>query len=283
METQNYKMSQEKIESYREWLIDTEKSTSTVEKYIRDISGFYKYLPQPPIVTKKLVLQYKAYLSDKYAVTSLNSMLIAINGYFDYCGWPEMKVKLEKCQRSLFCEQERELDKEDYFRLVNAARSSGNDRLMLVIECICSTGIRVSELAFITVKAVQRGRAEISLKGKTRVILLPSKLCEKLLTYTKAAGIVNGCIFKTKHGNVMNRSNIWRDMKALCTLAEVDPSKVYPHNLRHLFARTFYQCDKDIVRLADVLGHSSVETTRIYTISSGEEHIRKINQLDLVI
>ena len=276
-------LNPQRIEKYKAWLIGEEKSKNTVEKYSRDIRAFYNYLPPDKEVTKLAVIGYKEYLCKHFAASSVNSMLTALNTFFAYAGWPECRVKLMKFQRHIFCEKAKELSKAEYVRLLQAARKKENHRLALLIETICATGIRVSELRFITVEAVRLGRAEITGKGKRRVIFLAAKLCKSLRQYMGQEGIKTGYIFRTKSNNPLDRSNIWSSMKALCREAGLEPGKVFPHNLRHLFARTFYSIDKDIARLADLLGHSSIETTRIYTISSGEEHIRKINRLGLII
>ena len=210
-------------------------------------------------------------------------MLTAANGFFRFLGWKELPVKLLRLQKNLFLEESRELTRQEYVRLVNAARQAGNQRLTLVLQTICATGIRVSELRFITVEAVSRGRAEISNKGKRRIVFLPEKLRRLLRSYARAQKITAGAVFITRTGQPLNRSNIWRDMKALCQCAGVAPEKVFPHNLRHLFARIFYSMEKDLSRLADILGHSSVDTTRIYTAESGAVHARQMERMGLVV
>ncbi|KAF5063311.1 Tyrosine recombinase XerD [anaerobic digester metagenome] len=271
------------VEDYLQYLREDERSQATLEKYRRDVMGFYLSLPAGKQVDKHTVQGYKELLLQRYAVSSVNSILTALNGFFRYVGWHECRVRTVKTQRNLFCAPEKELTKKEYLRLLAAAERENNERLNLLMQTICSTGIRVSELRFVTVDAVRQGRACVSCKSKTRVIFLPKPLCRVLGAYIRKRGIKSGAIFITRSGKPMDRSNIWAAMKALCVSAGVEPGKVFPHNLRHLFARTFYSIEKDISRLADLLGHSSIETTRIYTISSGEEHRRKIELLGLVV
>lgn len=272
------------LDGFRAHLIEEERSSATIEKYLRDVGAFIGFLPADRQADKEQVLAYKDHLaSSGYAVTSINSMLAAINRFFDYLGCPQFRVRPFKRQRTLFRDRSRELTREEYVRLVKAAEQKGNERLYWLLQTICATGIRVSEVRFITVEAARSGRAVISLKGKVRTILLPGKLCRKLLKYAHKQKIASGELFITKGGRSLSRGNIWADMKRLCTAAGVERAKVFPHNLRHLFARSFYSIDRDIVRLADVLGHTSIETTRIYTISSGDEHARKLEQLHLLI
>lgn len=230
-----------------------------------------------------MLIEWKEHLAKEYAPASVNTVLAALNGFLKFMGWDDLKVKPLKIQRSLFTDGSRELSREEYARLVRAAEKPGNRRLSLVLQTICSTGIRVSELKFITVAAVQAGRAEVSNKGKRRTVFLPKKLSKMLLAYLKEQKIREGPIFVTRRGKPLDRSNIWRDMKALCESAGVDPVKVFPHNLRHLFARTYYSVEKDLSRLADILGHSSVNTTRIYTMESGTVHLMQLERLGLLI
>lgn len=276
-------LKEEMIESYRNYLIEDEKSKNTIEKYIRDIEKFYHYFQDDKNVTKMRVIQYKSHLENNYAVSSVNSMLVAVNSFFSYLGWDEMRIKLIRRQRKIYCPEEYELSREEYKRLIEAAEKKGKCRLSMVMKTVCATGIRISELRYVTLEAVKTGRAQITLKGKTRIIFLPGKLCRQLQSYARSNKITGGYIFRTKNGNPLDRSNIWHEMKIICQEAGVSDTKVFPHNLRHLFARTYYAAKKDIVRLADILGHSSVETTRIYTISSGEEQAREIDMLQLVI
>lgn len=256
-------------------LREDEKSASTVEKYIRDVNAFIDFLASRPL-TKQEVMEYKKQITEHYAPASVNSMLVSVNCFLSFIGCSECRVKLVKIQRQMFVNEKKELTAQEYRRLLKAA---GGTRLELVIRTICETGIRVSELEFITVKAVESGRAVVDCKNKTRVILIPSALRKILLHYIKRTGVRAGSVFVTKTGKPLNRSNIWRDMKSLCEKACVDPEKVFPHNLRHLFARTFYSLERDIVRLADLLGHSSINTTRVYTIESGREHFNCLERM----
>lgn len=259
-----------------------EKSRNTVEKYSRDIRTFMVYLNGKDL-TRENVLAYKAYLIENYATRSVNSMLIAVNRLFCYLGWQDLKVKTLKLQRQVYCPEEKELTRNEYERLVLTARKNGNERLELILQTICGTGIRISELRYITVEAAKTGEAVVSLKGKTREVLIVKKLRNMLLDYAKRNRIKEGPVFVTRTGKPVCRTNIWREMKSLCSLAKVDPQKVFPHNLRHLFARIFYNINKDIAKLADILGHSNIETTRIYIVSSGVEHLRFLESMRLVI
>lgn len=269
------------IEQYKENLIQEEKSAATLEKYLRDVCAFFAFADHREI-TKELVMDYKKYLMDKgYAVRSINSMLASLNSLLSFCGWADCKVKSIKTQRQIYCAEEKELTKAEYMRLLDASKKQ--PRLFLVLQTICGTGIRVSELSYFTVEAVKHGEITVSCKNKIRTILLPGKLRKMLLNYAKRNGIMEGIIFRTKSGKPLNRSNIWTKMKALCEAANVKPEKVFPHNLRKLFAATFYKIEKDIAKLADILGHSSINTTRIYIMSSGVEHRKKIERLGLVV
>lgn len=263
-------------------LKEEEKSQNTIAKYIRDIQRF-KAFAENRTMNRQLVLDYKAYLKQKYAIISANSMLAALNSFLRFCGRAGWCVKQYKVQREAYCTEEKELTKEDYLSLINTADREGNHRLSLVIQTLCAAGIRVSELPYITVEALQRGEAAVSCKGKTRTVFIAPKLRKKLLAYAKKQGIREGMIFVTKGGKPLNRSNIWKSMKALCKKAGVNSKKVFPHNLRHLFARVFYGMEKDIVKLADILGHSNINTTRIYIISTGAEHKRRIERMRLII
>lgn len=268
----------EKILEFKSELYKKERSRATAEKYIRDVKAFLSETKYP--ITKESVLKYKEYLCENYLPRSVNSMLSAVNAYLDFIGKGDCKVKAVKVQKRTFSDSEKELSRNEYERLLEAAKSK--PRLYFILQTICSTGIRVSELKFITVEALRRGYAEIDLKGKNRTILIPNKLCKALLKYAKAKKIGNGSVFVTKTGKPLDRSNIWADMKKLCKKACVDKKKVFPHNLRHLFARVYYSKEKDIVRLADILGHSSINTTRIYTMESGDIHRRQIEMLGLL-
>lgn len=268
--------------SYHQFLITEEKSPTTITKYLRDLQKFLTYTADRPI-TKELVIIYKEELKQQYATASINSMLASLNHYFDFAGLYDCKVKQIKQQRRVYCPEEKELSKEEYYRLIKAAQDLQKDRLSLIIQTICSTGIRISELECITVRAAQSGVAEVNCKGKSRQIFIPHKLKMMLLSYIKKQQIRQGPIFITKQGNPINRSNVWREMKNLCEIAQVRENKVFPHNLRHLFAKTYYKMEKDISKLADLLGHSSINTTRIYIISSGEEHRRQIDKMKLLL
>ena len=270
------------IAHFKGKLIQDEKSQATIQKYIRDVETFFTFA-EGEAITKKLVIRYKQSLVERYAPASVNSMLAALNRFFKEMGWYDCIVKAVKVQRQAFRTRERELTKAEYYRLLNAAKAKGDVRLYLLMETICATGIRVSELRFITVEALQHGRTFVSLKGKTRQVLIPATLCRELKRYAKEHGISAGSIFITKNGNPMDRSNILHCMKALCHLAKVDRQKVFPHNLRHLFACLYYKAVKDLSRLADILGHDSVNTTRIYTSVSGSEQRRQIERLGLVV
>lgn len=238
---------------------------------------------QGKAVTKGTVIAYKNHLQQNYAVRSVNSMLASINSLFAFLNWFDLRVKSLKLQQQVFCSEERELTRGEYKRLCQAAKQKKNERLNLIIQTICATGIRVSELQYITVEAAKCGESTVNCKAKTRSVFIVKELKQKLLHYAAAQGIKNGMIFLTKNGKPVNRTNIWREMKALCIDANVNPQKVFPHNLRHLFARTFYGIDRDIAKLADILGHSSINTTRIYIISTGTEHRRRMENMHLII
>ncbi len=273
-------IDRQSINLYRECLENEEKAFATVQKYSHDVSEFALWLGKQE-VTKSLVLSYKAYITEKYAVASVNSIISSLNSFFSFTGWNELRVKTVKVQKQIFSSAEKELTKSEYERLLEAAQHT-SQRLYLLMQCICSTGIRVSELRYITVESLTFGRAEINNKGKIRVVLLPSKLCKTLRQYAKKNKIKNGPIFVSKNGKPLDRSNIWASMKKLCKVAGVAASKVFPHNLRHLFARTYYRVQKDIVRLSDILGHANINTTRIYTCESGEIHRQQIQKLGLL-
>lgn len=278
---ENRKLSVRHLASFREHLILEEKSAATVEKYVRDANGFLEFAGDRE-VTKELAVAYKNDLQERcYAVRSINSMLASINSLMDFLNWADCKVKTLRCQRQTYCAAEKELTKAEYLRLLEASQSQ--EQLNLVIQAICGTGIRVSELRYFTVEAVRDGEITVRCKSKTRTILVPGKLKKRLLNYAKSCGIQTGPVFVTKNGKPIDRSNIWAQMKRLCTAAGVNPAKVFPHNLRKLFARTFYGIEKDIAKLADILGHSSINTTRIYIISTGTEHRRKIERLGLIV
>lgn len=274
-------ITNELIENFKIDLVEEEKAQATIEKYIRDILAFVEWL-SGRTVEKQTVLEYKQKLIEKYAPASVNSVLSSLNRFFAFAEWFNCKVKSIKIQKQVFAKQERELTKAEYDRLLAAALHKNNKRLYLLMQTICSTGIRVSELKFITVEAVKAQKAIINLKGKTRSVFLPDMLCKMLLRYIKEEKIKSGSVFVSKNGRPLDRCNIYHDMKKLCESANVDRSKVFPHNLRHLFARTYYSLEKDISRLADILGHSSINTTRIYTMETGEIHRKQIQKLGLL-
>ena len=269
------------IDAYCLSLVADERAAGTVQKYRRDITTFTRWLDGRP-VSKENAAGWKAHLLERgYKPETINSKLSAINGFFAYMNWA-IRVKFLKIQRQLFRDPARELTREEYTRLLTTAREKGQERLALIMETLCATGIRISELRYITVEAVKDGRATISLKGKIRTILMPTKLHRKLQKYAKKEKIASGAIFRTKSGKPISRRQVWYELKRLCAAAGVEAGKVFPHNLRHLFATTFYRACKDIARLADVLGHSSIETTRIYLAVSGAEQARQLDKLGLV-
>ena len=271
------------LKQFVDYLKNEERENSTIEKYLQNVQAFSNWL-QEREVTKENLTSYKEHLiMKKYNPKTINGMLSAINKFFIFTGWGDIKVKYLRIQRQLFRSAGRELTKAEYMKLLNKAQELGKERLSLLMQTICATGIRVSEVKYITVEAVKAGKAEISLKGKIRTILLLGKLCKKLLKYAKHKKITSGEIFLTRSGRGLGRKQIWAEMKALCKKAGIESGKVFPHNLRHLFARTFYKVCKDVAKLADVLGHSSIETTRIYLISTGAEHLQTLNKLQLLI
>lgn len=276
-------LTQDIIKDFKNWLKSEEKSTATVEKYTRDAGAFIQYAAGTPL-SKEVVIAYKNRLvMKKYAVRSINSMIASVNSLFSFLGRQDCRVKAIKLQRQIYCPEEKELTKGEYARLVNAAKQRGNERLNLIIQTICGTGIRVSELQYITAKAARSGEAVVSCKGKTRTVFIIPELRKKLLRYMAEQNIQSGVIFITRTGKPVSRTNIWREMKNLCIQADVNPDKVFPHNLRHLFARTFYNIEKDIAKLADILGHSSINTTRIYIVTTGREHCRRMEHMRLII
>lgn len=279
------KMTAALIAAYGRSLRGRERSPGTVEKYLRDIGAFSRWLGGGT-VSGETAARWKAHLLEQgYAPATVNSMLAAVNGLFRFLGWEDCRTRSLRLQRRMFREPGRELTRADYERLLQAARGQGRERLELLellMETLCATGIRVSELGYITVEAAKRRRAEISLKGKVRVILLPGKLSRKLLSYAARQKTASGAIFRTGSGRQLGRRQVWAELKALCRHAGVEPAKVFPHNFRHLFARVFYKASRDIAKLADLLGHSSLETTRLYLADSGAEHLRQLERLGLV-
>lgn len=274
-------ISNEQVRSFADHLRSEEKSKATQEKYLRDVNSFIRYA-NGSSVTKETVVSWKRYLADSgYSVTSVNSMLASVNSFLAFVGLPSCKVKTIRTQRQTYCAEEKELTKTEYIRLLAASKK--NEQLNLVLQTICSTGIRISELQYFTVEAIQSGEVTVECKSKSRRVFVPGKLKNILLNYAKRRSITKGAIFVTRTGRPLDRSNIWSAMKRLCATAGVNPGKVFPHNLRKLFARTFYSMEKDIAKLADILGHSSINTTRIYIITTGREHRRKIEKLGLLI
>ena len=273
-------ITENQINLYKNHLVNEEKSKITIEKYIRDVKAFSKWLADGEL-SKMVVLEYKNELIEKYAPATVNSVLASLNGFFEFNERYDLKVKNLKVQKQIFCQKDKELTKAEYERLLTAAKNKKNERLYLVMQTICSCGLRVSELSYITVDAVYSGRAQMKLKGKIRTILLTKELCAILKKYIKEQGIPSGSVFITRKGKPLDRFSIWRAMKRLCKTAGVAQEKVFPHNLRHLFARTYYSLQKDIVRLADILGHSSINTTRIYTLENGDIHQRQMQRLGL--
>lgn len=270
------------LSDFAEYLRTEERSEGTMQKYLRDVRRFLDWL-QKRELNKNEVLNWKAQLlADGYAPETVNSMIVALNRFLSFIGRSDCRVRTLRIQRKLFRRQERELTRSEYERLVQTAERKGQARLALLLEAIAATGIRVSEVKYLTVEAARAGRAEISLKGKIRVILLPNKLRRKLLKYAKKQKIVSGEVFLTRNGRGLSRKQIWAEMKMLCKRAGIAANKVFPHNLRHLFAREFYKICRDVVKLADVLGHSSMETTRIYLLSTGEEHVKQLARLRLI-
>ena len=272
------------IEDYLRRLAEDERETATIDKYRRDLRKFYEFLPAGKALDKNAVLAWKERLvAGGYASSSVNVMLASVNGLLTFAGHADWRAKFLKRQRTAFRDERRELARADYVKLVETAKKSGEERLALIMETICSTGIRVSELAFVTVEALRAGRAELMLKGKCRRILFPAALIKKLMRYAAAQAVTRGCLFRAKNGAPVSRHRVWFEMKRLSAKAGVAPSKVFPHNLRHLFAKVFYSMRRDIAKLADLLGHSSIETTRIYVATDGSEHLRQLNKMKLVM
>ncbi len=275
-------VTDDRLVQFEIFLKNDERSAATIEKYLRDVRRFCAFIGTDEI-KKERVMEYKRLLGSSYAVASANSMIAALNAFLRFNGWHEMCVKQFRVQRQAYCSEEKELTRAEYVRLLQTAQKRKNDRLSLIIQTICGTGIRVSELQYITVEALLQGEAVVRCKGKNRRIFIVPQLKKKLIRYVKEQRITSGSVFITKRGLPISRSNIWREMKSLCTEAGVSPSKVFPHNLRHLFARTFYRLEKDIAKLADLLGHASINTTRIYIITTGEEHRRKLEHMHLIV
>ena len=275
-------LATDKMQDFEVYLRNEERSAATIEKYMRDVRYFAIFIGDTEI-SKQTVLEYKSRLGETYAVASANSMIAALNCFLRFCGWHDLCVKQFKMQREVYCSEEKELTRAEYIRLLEAANAKHNERLNLIIQTICGTGIRVSELQYITVEALQNGEAIVNCKGKNRRVFIVPELKKKLLSYVKKQKISTGTVFVTRGGKPVSRNSIWKDMKALCEQANVSPCKVFPHNLRHLFARTFYGIEKDIAKLADILGHASINTTRIYIVTTGAKHKRKMEKMRLII
>lgn len=276
------KFTKSKLKQFELYIYNEEKAPATIEKYLRDLQKFYKFLPEGKEITREAVLEFKASLLDKYKISSINSILTALNNFLEYIKLGEYRVKLLRVQKKVFCQKGKGLTKAEYKRLLKAAKNYQLGKLYVIIQTICGTGIRISELEYITVESLCEGRAIINNKGKIREVLISNQLKKMLYQYCEQYEIENGSVFVSKRGKPLNRSNIWASMKALCKEAKVDEQKVYPHNLRHLFALTYYKMEKDVVRLADILGHSSIETTRIYTISDGYDCEKTFEKMGLV-
>ena len=276
------KITEQGVQAFEAQLYLNEKSPATVSKYVGAVRRLAAFL-QGAELTKKRLLEYREHLQGKSKAQTVNGALAAIGVFLDLNSWQDCKVKLLKVQRQAFLDERRELSEAEYKRLLTTARAKGNERLYLLMMTICGTGIRVGELVYITVEAARTGRAEIRMKGKNRTIILQKELRSRLLRYAKEQGIESAHIFRTKTGRPLDRANICHDMKKLCTAAKVDDRKVFPHNLRHLFARTFYAVERNLAHLADVLGHSRIETTRLYVAVSASVHERILNRMKLVM
>lgn len=276
-------ITEEDLKDYKRYLLDEEHSRATVEKYLRDVNAFARFLGEERVVDREKVRGYKQVLQEHYKISSANSMLAAVNNFLTFLGLSEWKVKLFKMQRVQYSRPETEMTEKDYEKLILAARRNGDRKMSMLMQTIGSTGVRISELKYITVESLERGRAEIYNKGKSRVVLLPVELSRMLKKYCRSEGIISGCIFVTRRGNPMDRSNVSKKMKALGRDAGVDTAKVFPHNFRHLFARIFYSIEKDVVRLMDLLGHSNISTTRIYTMTTEEQPRRQMSRMKLVL
>ena len=275
-------ISEEMLHDFEAHLFNNEKSIQTIKKYLHDIKYFAGYADGRE-VDKSMVILYKASLEESYALSSANSMIAAVNAFFRFLGWEDCCVRQFRIQKNVYCSEEKELTREEYFKLVKTAEKKGNKRLGLILQTICGTGMRVSELQYITVEAVRKGEVSVSCKNKTRTIFIVRDLQKKLQKYIAEKDIESGYVFMTRSGKPIDRSNIWKEMKALCEEAGIIADKVFPHNLRHLFARVFYNIEKDIAKLADILGHTSINTTRIYIITTGSEHRKKLESMHLII
>ena len=270
------------LKGFEQYLREMERSDATVEKYLRDVRLFVSFAGEEE-PSRSLLVRFKEALGERYTVAGAKSMLAALNCFLRFCGFSELCVKRFKMQRAVYCSEEKELTQKEYVRLVETARAEGNGRLALLLQTVCSTGIRVSELPYITVEAARRGEAVVRCKGKTRRVFLLPELRQRLQRYAEERGIGSGSLFLTRGGRPMSRNQVWKEMKALSLRAGVAPGKVFPHNLRHLFARSFYAIERDIAKLADILGHASINTTRIYIVSTGAEHRKKLSRMRLLI
>ena len=270
------------LEDFERYLIEQERCVNTIKKYLHDVGDFMRFCGGEA-VDKMTVIAYKERLSSTYTPSGANSMIAAMNSFLKFLGWYDLCVKQLKVQREVYTPEEKELTRAEYMRLIVCAEKNKNERLSLIIQTICSTGMRVSELQFVSVEAVKKGEVCVACKGKRRTVFIVRELRKKLLSYAQRRGIRSGAIFVTSRGHVIHRSSIWREMKALCREARVMPEKVFPHNLRHLFARVFYSIDKDIAKLADILGHSSINTTRIYVMTTCAEHRRRMECMRLIM
>lgn len=276
-------ITDEKINDYESYLFCEEKSKATIEKYKRDLKKLKEYAKGQEI-TKELLIKYKEYLQKgNYKVSSINSYIVAVNRFVEYMGWYGLNIKTLRIQNEVFYPEEKELSREEYKRLVGTANREKKYRLAMILQTICATGIRVSELSALTVMSVKKGFMEVNNKGKIRKVLIQDKLQKQLLMYIAKNKINKGVIFRNKSGKPVNRCGVWREMKSICKKARVKETKVFPHNLRHLFAKTFYSVKKDISKLADILGHSNIETTRIYLKTSSKEYRKQLNKMDLVL
>ena len=278
-----YTMTNEQITAYGAALRLEERCEATIQKYVGAVMALFDFLPPEKSVSRETLLAWKAEISAKFSASGANVMISAVNRFCAFMAWADMRVRQIKVQRRIFRDQNRELTQAEYTRLLNAARSKGNLRLYYLMQTLASTGVRVSELRFVTVEALHSGQAVVDCKGKRHVIMIPQSLREKLLSYCEKAGVKSGSVFVTRNGKPLNRSNIWKELQGLCKAARVDARKVFPHNFRHLFAVSFYRLNKDIAKLADLLGHASIETTRIYIMESGAEHARQLEKLGLVV
>ena len=274
-------VTQESVSKYCEWLYGCEKSSGTIKQYRYYLMLFMQYM-NGKSVEKRDVIMWKGILSERMAPVTVNSALAAVNGFFSYNAWQDCRTKFLKVSCRVFCPENREIDRDEYERLVKTAYKKGDERMAMLLQTICATGIRVSEVPYITLEAVKAGKAEVECKGRIRTVFLTSRLCYMLLDYAKKSHIDSGMIFVTRSGKALDRSNIWRNMKKLCEGADVLWDKVFPHNFRHLFARLYYEQEKNLVRLADILGHSNINTTRIYTMESGRNHMRQLEKLEVL-